>query len=107
MDLDFISLKKNIKKNFSSFPTYKLALLGDSSTQLINQAIIGWGYEYKVNFKIYEADYNQIDSEIFTRSSELFKFDPDFIVILHSSQKLLAKFQDFFFLEEKNHLIPQ
>jgi hypothetical protein len=52
-DLDFLSLKKNLKKNFSEFKRLNIAILGDSSTQLLNQALKGFGYEKQLNFQIH------------------------------------------------------
>lgn len=90
---DFISLKKNLKKDYTGYPVYKLALIGDSSTQLLNQAIKGFGYEHGLNFDIYEADYAQINQEVFTSSSGLYQFQPQFILLIESPQKLLYNFQ--------------
>ncbi len=42
---NFNELKKNLKKDYSSLKVIKIALLGDSSTQLLAQAIKGCGYE--------------------------------------------------------------
>jgi len=61
----FFELKKNLKKDFSSLKVVKIALLGDSSTQLLAQALKGQGYEAGINFDVFEADYNQIEGQIF------------------------------------------
>lgn len=90
---DFLKLKRNLKKDFSRFISYRLAVIGDSSTQLLTQAIKGYGYDIKVDFEIYESDYNQIEQEVFTSSSGLYDFNPDFVILFHSRQKLLHKFQ--------------
>jgi len=89
---DFLALKKNLKKDFSTFSTYKLAILGDSSTQLLNSAIRGYGYEVGLNIEIYESDYGQINQEVYNTSSGLYGFKPDCILIFHSTQKLLSQF---------------
>jgi len=88
----FNELKKNLKKDFSKLKTVKLAVLGDSATQLLVQAIKCYGYETGHNFDIYEADYAQIERQIFDSSSELYRFNPEFIIVFHSSQKLLKNF---------------
>jgi FkbH-like protein len=92
MDMDFLKIKKNLKKDYSKFPTIKIALLGDSATQFIVQAIKGLGFEYRINFDIYEADYNQIDQQIRDASSELYQFQPQFILIMNSAPKLQKHF---------------
>jgi hypothetical protein len=58
--IDFNALKKNLKKNFSKFKKARIAVLGDSATQLLAQAIRGYGYEVEMDFEIFEADYDQI-----------------------------------------------
>ena len=42
--LTFSELKKNLKKDFTTLPDFKIALLGDSPTQLLNQAIRGYAF---------------------------------------------------------------
>ena len=88
----FFELKKNLKKDFSSLKVVKIALLGDSSTQLLAQALKGQGYEAGINFDVFEADYNQIEGQIFDHSSELYQCKPDFVILFHSTQKLIKRF---------------
>jgi len=90
--LDFTSLKKNLKKDFSGFKTIKVAVLGDSATQLIVQAIKGYGYEEKIKFECYEADFDQIEREVFDPSSGLYEFSPEYVLIFHSTQKIVNQF---------------
>ena len=90
--MTYNDLKKNLKKDFSGFKEIKVAILSDSASQLLNNALRGYGYNQQVNFQIYEADYNQIDLQIFDPSSELYSFKPDFIFINRSTEKLLKEF---------------
>lgn len=90
--MTFNELKKNIKKDFTGFKQIRLALLGDSSTQLLAQSIRGLGYEKKLNINVFDADYNQIERLIVNLSSELYIYNPDYIVIFEASHKLLLKF---------------
>ena len=92
--MDFISLKKNLKKDFGNFPQYKLAILGDSSTQFINQALKGYAYTLGINLNTYESDYDQIDHEVFINDSRLYNFKPDFILLFHSTNNLLKKYRN-------------
>jgi FkbH-like protein len=89
---DFTSLKKNLKKDFTTLKKTKIALLGDTSTQLLNQAIRGMGYEHDLDLNIFEADYNQIERQIFDSNSELYSFEPEIVIIFQSSHKLLLKY---------------
>jgi FkbH-like protein len=86
--MDFLDLKKNIKKDFTKFRVAKIALLGDSATQMLSQALKGYGYNLGINFEIYEAGHNQIEREILDPSSDMYNFKPEFIILFHSSQKL-------------------
>jgi len=88
----FSVLKKNLKNNVDSLKVIKIAILADTASQLVTQAIKGYGIENKVNFEIFEADYNQIDHQIFDPTSELYKFAPDFLIILKSTEHLTKHF---------------
>lgn len=86
--LSFNHLKKNLKKDTTGLKAVKVALLGDSATQFLKQAIKGYAVELGFQFEIYEADYNQIDAQILDTSSELYAFQPEFVVVFQSVQKL-------------------
>ena len=88
----FNSLKKNLKKDTSAFKKIKVALLGDSSTQLLNQCLKAYGIDDLINFEIYEADYNQIEQQIVDTSSELYQFKPELVIIFQSTKRLNKKF---------------
>jgi FkbH-like protein len=90
--LTFQDLKKNLKKDFSGHKNIKLAVLGDSATQIYVQALKGYGYEARNHFDIFEADYDQIERQAFDPTSELYEFSPDFIIIFYCTNKLLKKF---------------
>ena len=83
-----IDLKKNLKKDNSQLPTIKLALAGDTATQMLCTAIRGMGVERGYNIDSYEADYNQVEQQLLIGDSELHQFDADFIVIFQSTHKL-------------------
>ena len=88
----FSELKRNLKKDFSAMPVKKVAVLGDTSTQLLVQAIKGIGYDEGINLEIFEAEYDQIDHEIFDSGSELYLSNPDYVIIFQSSLKLLNRY---------------
>ena len=90
--MEFNQLKKNLKKNFSNFKKIKIALLSDTASQLLVQAIRGYGFEYSYDLNIFEADFNQIDRQIMDYSSELYEHEADITIIYESSHKLLNKF---------------
>jgi FkbH-like protein len=90
---NFTALKKNLKKEFSGLTLVNVALLGDSATQLLAQAIQAYGYELGIKFDVWEADYDQVERQILDISSDLYKLNPEFVIIFQSSQKLVKKFQ--------------
>jgi FkbH-like protein len=90
--ISFSELKRNLKKDASSFQKLEIAILGDSSTQFLTQAIKGYGIEYKLNLSIYEAPYNQIERQLSNKASELYKRKPSFIFLFLSPQKITSSF---------------
>ena len=89
---DFAQLKKNLKKDFSELPKIKMAILGDSATQFLSQAIRGQGYDSGFDLQIWEADFNQIELQINDSDSDLYASNPDVILLFLSSHKLLNKY---------------
>ncbi len=89
---DFFCLKKNLKRDFSNFKRITIAVLGDTSTQFLVQAIRGMGYEKELDLTIREADFNQIERQILDPDSELYEFRPEIVIIFQSSHKLLHKY---------------
>jgi len=88
----FSQLKKNLKQDFSSLKQIKVALLGDTATQLLNQALRGTGYEYGFDLQIFEADFNQIERQVFDAASELYAFNPEVVIVFRSAHKLAATY---------------
>lgn len=91
----FVELKKNLKKDFSSLATKSLAILGDTSTQFLSEALRGMAYEHGINLNIWEADFNQIERQVFDPTSELYAFKPEITIIFRSSHKLLGKYNKY------------
>lgn len=83
-----IQLKKNLKQDNTALPLIKIALAGDTATQLLSTAIRGMGVERGYNIDLFEAEYNQVERQFLDLSSELYQFDADFIVIFQSTHKL-------------------
>ncbi len=88
----FQELKKNLKSKDLPKTKIKVAILGDSATQLLNVALKGYGREEEIDFQLYEADYDQVDQQVFNLNSELYSSNSDFVIISLSSEKLLYKF---------------
>lgn len=89
---DFNSLKKNLKKEFSCKYKLKVAVLGDSATQLLCIALKGFALENRIDLSIYEADYNQIHLQLQNPQSYLHQFEPDYVIIFENHKKLASNF---------------
>lgn len=88
----FKTLKKNSVKDSSSLPLLKIALLGDSATQLLATAIKGAAFERGYGIDLFEADYNQVERQILDKTSELYEFEADYIIVFQSTHKLLSSY---------------
>lgn len=81
-------LKRSLKKDLSSLPIIKIALAGDTATQLLATAIRGTGAVRGYNIDLFETEYNQVEQQLLIPTSDLHQFDADFIVIFQSTHKL-------------------
>lgn len=86
--LDFKDIKKKLKLDLSRLPSIKIAVVGDTATQLLCTAIRGMGVERGYNIDLFEAEYNQVERQLLDPTSDLYQFDADFIVIFQSTHKL-------------------
>lgn len=88
----FAQLKKNLKKDVSQLASIKVAVLGDTATQFMVQALKAEGIGNNINLKIWEADFSQIERQVLDPSSELYEYSPEFVLIFRSSHKLLLRY---------------
>lgn len=86
--LSLKELKTALKKDLSFYPSFKLAVIGDTATQLLCTAIRGIGTIRGYNINLFEAEYNQVERQFMDPTSDLFQFDADFIVVFQSTHKL-------------------
>ena len=89
---DFSGLKRNLKRDFGGLKNIRVAILGDSSTQFLNQAIRGEGFDSGFDLEMWEADFDQVELQVFDDASELYQFNPEVIILFNCSHKLLAKY---------------
>ena len=81
-------LKKILKSDRIGLPSFKIAVVGDTATQLLCTAIRGMGVERGYNIDLFEAEYNQVERQLLDPTSDLYQFNADFIVIFQSTHKL-------------------
>jgi FkbH-like protein len=89
---NFSELRKNLKKDASGLPAVRLAITADWSVQMLSQALRGLGYDKGYDVCIYEAAIDQMEAELLNPQSELYAFQPDFILLFPSVEKLQSKF---------------
>ena len=94
MNENLFTVKKKSKKDYDGLIAIKLAMLGDTSTQFLTEALRGIGYEHGFNLEIWEADFDQIERQIHDVHSDLYAFEPEIIVVFQASHKLLQKFNN-------------
>lgn len=84
-------LKRSLKGDLSTLPKIKIALDGDTATQLLCTAIRGTGALRGYNIELFEAEYSQVEQQLLIPTSDLHHFDADFIVVFQSTHKLGEK----------------
>ena len=86
--ISYKEIKRNLKNDLKGFPSFKLALVGDTATQFLATAIRGIGVTRGYNIDLFEAEYNQVERQFMDPTSDLYQFDADFIVVFQSTHKL-------------------
>lgn len=86
--ISYKELKKALKQDSSSLPVVKVALVGDTSTQMLTTAIKGMGIRRNLHVDLFEAEFNQVERQLLDPTSDLHRFEADFIVLFQSTHKL-------------------
>ena len=79
---------KKLAREESNAPKIKVALLGDTATQLLVTAIKGEAVDRGLSLDIFEGEYNQIERQLMDPTSELYEYDAEIIIIFQSTHKL-------------------
>ena len=87
----FSELKRNAKRGGKGLPSLKMAMVGDVATQLLCTALKGEGVERGYDLDVFEGEFGQVEHLFLSPDSELYAYNPDFIVIFQSTIKLLEK----------------
>lgn len=94
--VDYFKLIKGVKRltewKASLERKVRLAFLADCSTQHLAMIVQVVAAYRGLDIEVYEAGYDAIELEVFNPASGLYAFDPDFIFILKSTEKLKAKY---------------
>ena len=103
---NILELKKKAKQVQIDAPSVKVALVGDTATQLLATAIKGMGFVRGYNIALFEAEYNQVERQFLDPNSELYAFDAEFIVLFQSTHKL-CEHHSLLSIEEQEHLAQE
>ena len=92
LTLDYFALSKEAKELNTSgaAKVIRIALLADCATQQLADITRAIAARNNVQAEMYEGNYDGVDLEILDRNSALYAFNPQYVVILLSSEKLKA-----------------
>lgn len=69
-------------------PSIKVALLGDTATQLLVTSIKGEAVDRNIALDVYEGEYNQVERQLLDSTSDFYQFDAGIVIIFQSTHKL-------------------
>lgn len=84
----FGELKKLARQADEQKRACRVALVGDTATQLLMTALRGVCKARGFNIETFEAEYNQVERQFLDPQSELRAFEADFIILFQSTHKL-------------------
>lgn len=87
----FRELQKACKKEAGG-KEIRLAVLGNCATQFFSQAVKGYGRLSGLNLTVFDADYNQIATQLLNPSSEVYGFGADKILIWLCTEKIYEEY---------------
>lgn len=79
---------KKLVKSESDTPKIRVALLGDTATQLLVTAIKGEAVDRGYSLNLYEGEYNQVERQVMDPTSDFYQFDAEISIIFQSTHKL-------------------
>ncbi len=78
---------KKLAKGQVEGPLCRMALLGDTATQLLATALRGEAVARGQHIELFEAEYNQVERQFLDPTSELYLFEADIVVVFQSTHK--------------------
>jgi FkbH-like protein len=79
---------KKMSREELNVPKLKVALLGDTATQLLVTSIKGEAVDRGLSLDIFEGEYNQVERQLMDPTSELYEYDAEIVIIFQSTHKL-------------------
>ena len=72
----------------------RLAVVGDCATQQLATALRGESVRREFPIEVLDADYDQLAAQLMDPNSEVYAFQPDYILLFTSLEKLKIRFYD-------------
>lgn len=72
----------------------RLAVTGNCATQFLATAIEGSAKLRGICLRVFDADYNQVDAQLLDKDSEIYRFQPEFLLLYLSTDRLYEEFLD-------------
>ena len=88
----FIQLQRNCSRDMSALPEYRIAVVGDFSTQLLAQAVRGYGFGEGIRFDVFDADFDQIEAQVLDEESDLYRHRPQAVLLALCAERLYERF---------------
>jgi predicted enzyme involved in methoxymalonyl-ACP biosynthesis len=80
--------RKALAAERAKMDTVKAALLCDTASQFLAAALKGIAAERGFRLELFEADYNQVESQFFNPASEFHAFNPEYAIVFPSTHKM-------------------
>lgn len=90
--LTFLDAKRWAKCDMREMKQRKLSVVGDCSTQHLCIALKGVAVQAGIGLSVYEADYNQIDLQLYDSGSPVYAGEPDEILVFMCTEMLYRRF---------------
>lgn len=90
--VSYTALKKLAKQ--AADGKKRLAVIGDCATQQLATALRGESVRRGFVLDVFDADYDQMEAQLLDLQSEVYTFQPDYILLFASLEKLKLRFYD-------------
>ena len=97
---------KKLAREESNAPKIKVALLGDTATQLLVTSIKGEAVDRGLSLDIFEGEYNQVERQLMDPTSEFYEYDAEIVIIFHSTHKL-GEYHSSLAIDKQEHLADE
>lgn len=97
---------KKLAKVESDSPQIRVALLGDTATQLLVTAIKGEAVDRGFFLNLYEGEYNQVERQLMDPTSDFYQFNAEMSIIFQSTHKL-GEYHSLLPVTKQEHLAEE